>query len=410
MKIGAISKKLNIPVDNIYFYIKNGLIVPPKKGQYVFDENTVRDLETLVELKEMEFSLKDIHRILSLLRVSRLEDQRDIDDLKSLYSGQAQRLERRIASLVAALDRLRAKENEMEALISPAPAAKGLPLSTLALICCPLCQGNLALNEVSMSQDSIYSGRLACVCGYAAMIEDGILITPNRNQSLYDKPEITRELYTDLPSRLISMFQKSNNWMTERLVKTGTRGRVILETYVNAWFYLHNHQHILDRDCRLVIIDKFPETLKFFKKLIDSQKHGLDILYLADSGVAPPLKSEIIDINIDFFAVNEHNFYHHTFWLDHLRPYLKPEAQLIGTYFYFDSGYKSINRLLREYPESDRKNFNRKYFLDCLDRNYQVKEVDDLGYILDSGENLGFSFHVKGERMHLMPYQAVVRK
>ncbi|UQZ89916.1 hypothetical protein C4J81_12110 [Deltaproteobacteria bacterium Smac51] len=406
MKIGAIARKLNIPVDNIYFYIKSGLIVPPKKGQYIFDENTVKDLETLVELKEMEFPLKDIHRILSLLRVSRLEDQRDIDDLKILYAGQAQRLEQRIGRLVTALDRLRAKESELDVLTTEAPAPKGLPLSTLALLCCPLCRGNLDLNEVRMSQDSIYSGRLTCLCGYAAAIEDGILLTPNRNQSLYDRPEITRNLYKDLPSQLISMFQKSYNWMSERLIKTGTRGRVVLETYVNAWFFLHNHQHVLDRDCRLIVIDKFPETLKFFKQLIDRQKHGLDILYIADSGLTPPLKFETVDINIDFFATNEHNFYHHTFWPDHLRPYLKPGAQLIGTYFYFDGGYKSINRLLREYPESYRRNFNRKYFMESMDNHYQIKEVEDLGYILDSGENLGFSFHVKGEKMHLMPYQA----
>lgn len=409
MKIGQVAKKFKIPVDNIYFYIKAGLIVPPKAGQYNFDDKTVKDLELLLELKGMEFPLKDIHRILSILRVSRLEDQRDIDDIKQMYSRQGQRLEQRIERLVAALDMLRAKEKFLDTLETAAPAGQGLPLSTLSLMACPRCGGCLDLDSVRMSQNSIYSGLLQCACGYAAAIEDGILLTPNINQSLYDKPEITRDLYKDLPSQLISMFQRSYNWMSERLIKVGSRGKVILETYVNAWFYLHNHQHVLDKDCRLIIVDKFPETLKYFKQLIDRQKHGIDILYIADSGSSLPLRPEVVDINIDFFAVNEHNFYHDNFWLDCLHPYLKPGGQLIGTYFYFQQGHRSIARLLKEYPEASGNNFNKKYFLSALDQRFQLREVDDLGYTLDSGDNLGFSFHFSGEKMHLMPYQALVK-
>ena len=64
MRIGKVSEKYHISVDNIYYYINYGLLVPPKpRGQYVFDEQTVRDLEWILSLKELDFSLREIHVI-----------------------------------------------------------------------------------------------------------------------------------------------------------------------------------------------------------------------------------------------------------------------------------------------------------------------------------------------------------
>lgn len=77
MRIGKVSEKYHISVDNIYYYINYGLLVPPKpRGQYVFDEQTVRDLEWILGLKELDFSLREIHVILSLKRISGLADPR----------------------------------------------------------------------------------------------------------------------------------------------------------------------------------------------------------------------------------------------------------------------------------------------------------------------------------------------
>ena len=45
MKIGQAAKKFAVPVTSIYYYIKHGLLVPPvSRGQYVFDEKTLRHL------------------------------------------------------------------------------------------------------------------------------------------------------------------------------------------------------------------------------------------------------------------------------------------------------------------------------------------------------------------------------
>ncbi|MDL2217915.1 MerR family transcriptional regulator [Christensenellaceae bacterium OttesenSCG-928-M15] len=407
MRIGEVSKRYGIPINNLYFYINYGLIVPPRPGgQYVFDEKTLADIQLLLELKEMEFPLKTIHRILSLFRVSQLEDQQDIDDLRYLYLQQLEVLKEKGDRLEKSMDTLRAKISSLEARLEAPSRQGGVPLSMLHMLCCPQCGGGLSLSDVEMNQLHIYSGKLACACGYRAVIQDGIFCTPNRNTSLHDKPEVTRSLYKDLPPPLISLFQSSYNRMTEHLRAIGTKNKVILESYINAWFFLHNHQHILERGCKLIILDKFPETLLYFKNLIDRQNRNFDILYIADSGVAPPLQKGIVDINVDFFAFNEHNFYHHTFWADHLRPYLKDGAYAVGTYFYFENGYRSMRRLMKEYPESYHENFHKEYFLKSMEKNFHMLEMEDAGYTTESGENLGFSFHVAGEKMFLLPYLA----
>lgn len=142
-----------------------------------------------------------------------------------------------------------------------------------------------------------------------------------------------------------------------------------------------------------------------YKHLIEKQRPDLDILYLADSSTRFPLKSECIDVHLDFFAANEHNFYHDTFLYERLLPYLKKDADLIGTYFYFEHAQKSMKLLLSQYPESSEKNFNLHYFREELKNNgFELLYQEDCGCITDSGNNLGFGFHVKGEKMHLLPY------
>ena len=62
MRIGKVSKEYHISIDNLHYYIKYGLLVPPKpKGQYFFDETTLKDLEWILALKKLDFSLREIH-------------------------------------------------------------------------------------------------------------------------------------------------------------------------------------------------------------------------------------------------------------------------------------------------------------------------------------------------------------
>lgn len=408
MRIGQVSEKYGISVDNLYYYIQYGLLVPPRpKSQYVFDEKTLEDLELVLELKELDFTLNEIHKVLSLYRVSGLADAQDCRELREIFLEKRQACIQKRDRLEAIVERLDRKIQELSQRQKGQKNRIGLPIRMLDLICCPRCSGSLQVSQVDMDLRYLYSGELACGCGYRAKVWEGILLTPNQDQSLYDKPDTSRELYKGLPPALLSLFERSYNWMGERLAKMDLAGRVVMETYVNAWFFMHNHLGWLSPQGRYIVVDKYPETLRMYKNLIEKQGFELDILYIADSSTWLPLKEGCVHLHLDFFAANEHNFYHHSFLYERLRKFLSADARLLGTYFYFENGRKSMENLMAQYPEAYEKNFSRDWFFQSLkESGYVPTDWEDCGFTRDSGANLGFGFHKKGEKMHLLPYLA----
>lgn len=405
MRIGQVSRKYKISVDTLYYYINYGLLVPQKPGgQYVFDEGTLKELEKIIELKNMKFSLKEIHMILSLYRISGLAVGQDVEDLKKIYTGKLAELKEEKKHTEANISRLSDEIARLSAMLPADSSITGLPVTMLTYLCCPLCGKSFTLENVNMNQKYIFSGDLKCICGYRASIEKGVLLTPNKNKDKYDIPDINRKLYKDLPPSLISLFQRSYNWMTERLARLELSGKVVLETYINAWFFMHNHQQYLDPAGKYIVVDKYPEMLYMYKELMEKQGYGLDIMFIADSSTSLPLRKGCIDLNIDYFALNEHNFYHDTFLYDELAPYFSDDAKMLGTYFYFDNGKTSMKNLLREYPTSSKNNFSLDFFASHMGTS--ITEQEDCGFTTSSGANIGFSFHSEGEKMYLRSYLA----
>lgn len=405
LRIGEVSKSYGISVDNLYYYINYGLLVPKKpKSQYNFDKQTLKDLELILELKDMRFSLKEIHRVLSLYRISSLAATGDVEDLKALYERKLRELRQEIASTEKNISKLESKITELSALLPEENSHIGLPLRMLDLLQCPVCGGTFSMEGVSMNSRYIFDGRLACQCGYSASVKDGVLLTPNKNTDVYDTPDLERKMYKDLPPSLISLFQHSYNWMVDKLSHMNLRDKVVMETYINAWFFMHNHLQYLDPRGKYIVVDKYPEMLSMYKALIEQQGYALDILFIADSSTRLPIKAACVDVNIDYFAVNEHNFYHDTFLYDELAPYFKDDAKLLGTYFYFQGGKKSMETLLREYPTCSSHNFSLPYFLSHM--KISLIDDNDCGFTVSSGANIGFSFHHEGERMYLHSYLA----
>ena len=440
MKIGQVARKYGLSKDNIYYYINYGLLVPPRGGtagsQYDFDQETLRDLEMILKLKELDYSLSDIHRMLSLRRISGLDNPEDRRELLGMYTSQRQRCVQKLHHYESVIHRL---DERILNLTSRAEADEtrctGVPLSMLGLLCCPYCGRPLQIANVNMDMEYIYDADLHCSCGgdcgngadsqditgdgssksgcsgkscgpgYRARIEEGILITPNGYAGEVDKPDVGRELYKDLPPSLISLFQRSYNYMTEDLRALDLSGRVVMETYVTAWFFLHNHQQFFTPGGYYIVVDKFPETLAMYKDLIDRESYHLPILYLADSSRNYPLKQGSVDLNIDFFAVNEHNFYSDTFLLDELAPYMKKGAHVLGTYFCFDNGARSMKNLLDTYPQASTNNFSLPWFRQQIDQSGIRLDHERLcGSTTDSGNNLGFGFHQTGEKLSLVEY------
>lgn len=191
MKIGQVVRQFGIPVNSLYFYINNGLLVPPKhNNQYVFDDRTIEDIRWIQELKEMEFPLKTIHRLLSLRRISNLCAREDREELRQIFLDHDRTLLQREKDLSRARQALGRRLAELERSAAGRPHT-GVPVDMLRLLCCPDCGGELLLEDVNMSQKYVFQAHLRCPCGYQADIRDGILETGNVNTSPYDKPDPT---------------------------------------------------------------------------------------------------------------------------------------------------------------------------------------------------------------------------
>ena len=85
MKIGELTKKYGVSSQTIRYYVKMGLLIPEtKEKQYVFNEQSCEDLELILRLKKFDLSLSDIHRILSLNRISHFVSQEDRNTYRSI--------------------------------------------------------------------------------------------------------------------------------------------------------------------------------------------------------------------------------------------------------------------------------------------------------------------------------------
>lgn len=408
MRIGEVSRKYGISINNLNYYINFGLLVPSVKGgQRDFDARSLQDLELIIELKNFKFTLNEIYKVITLRRISNLASRKDIQELIDFYKEKRNECVKKAENYTKIAGKLKEKVSELNYTLMSSESKIGVPIRMLELLCCPDCGNNMDIFDGQMNLRYMFQGTLKCQCGYRADICNGILLTPNKNKDVHDTPDVDRDMYKHLPPHLITLYQRAYNWMVDKLDSIVNENTIVMETYVNAWFFIHNHLEYLHPKGRYIIVDKYPETLAAYKQIIEKQGLDLDILYISDSGTKLPIKQGSIDVNIDFFAINEHNFYHQSFLLDRLKPYFSPKAYMLGTYFYFDKGKKSLEQLLKEYPTCSEHNFNLYFFKENMKKQLFSSMIsEDVGYVTDCGENIGFSFHQNGEHMHLFSYLA----
>ncbi|EOR25937.1 Methyltransferase [Clostridium sartagoforme AAU1] len=64
MRIGEFSKRNKVSIETVRHYIDLGLIIPYKNGaQYEFNEKCQKEIESILELKALGFTLNEIKSI-----------------------------------------------------------------------------------------------------------------------------------------------------------------------------------------------------------------------------------------------------------------------------------------------------------------------------------------------------------
>ena len=408
MKIGELMKCYNISRETVHYYVREGLLLPMYKGtrNYDFSSKEIEYLGIIQRLKKMHFTIKEIKEIINLHRTFNWIEPYLLADYISILQKKRKSLvdqQKELESAVFAIDeeiQTAACQGEKH------PEETGLPVSALPYLACPWCGRELDIENALFRHQSVWQGEMVCSCGYHAQIDRGIVITGNYETSDYDRPDLKRDVYRILSGDYIKGLQTCTNRVTEKIRQTDIREKVVLEANINGIFYLYKNYPDIDR-CRLyVILDKYPEVLQMYKNLFESLHVDLDILYIADASMSPPLKEQCVDIWINMFSCNEWQLYHEDTCLQRLKKYLTQKALIVGAY----SGFKmnAVSRMMipKKYPDSSTRSYCIEYLRNDYGALAYAVQSEEMAALVETPDLYSFAFHRSGEVLYLYYIEA----
>lgn len=93
LRIGAFCRRFNIAASTVRYYIHRGILIPETRNrQYLFSESCIQDMQQIMELKELRFSLDEIHGLLTLRRKFNLAQKADAESYLHMLYLQKERL------------------------------------------------------------------------------------------------------------------------------------------------------------------------------------------------------------------------------------------------------------------------------------------------------------------------------
>ncbi|MBC8575540.1 MerR family transcriptional regulator [Yanshouia hominis] len=398
MKIGEISKLCNVNHDTLRYYISLGLLNPQRKNnQYIFYKKDLEDLLYIQKLKGMCFSLKEIETIMRFQRTSNWVEPNIISEYSFMLKAKKEELVERQAFLQTSIDLISEELQRISHLRIQSQFDSGVPLRALPLLVCPKCRQALQIEQATFVRKYVKSGLITCTCGYSAVIDHGIIVTNNRYTAPYDSPDTDRALYRTLCSDLLKMYQQCCSYIFANLSAVNLQNKVVFEGNINGYFFLYNHFSDLPKDCLYIIVDKYPETILMYKSLIEKLNLDLDILYIADASNNYPLRAGCVDICIDFFSSNEHQFYHPDNLPHAVKNFLAERAQVIGSYMQLLPQSKSRTNVAVKYPECSHDCYLfGKVEKELVDQGFHIFS-EMIGSVMKTQNKFSFTCHVDND-------------
>lgn len=174
MKIGEFTKKFGLNKSTVRYYTDNHLLLPKTNGTYPdYDATCQKDMEDIIKLKEMGFSIQEIMKI-------KAKERLYID-----YSGPHEKildevLENKIIELKDELVQIQGKiamirKHQQRNPLTPHPLSYGLPFEALNFLACPKCRSAFNIDSATIANQRIISGDLKCSCGSHFQIREGIV-------------------------------------------------------------------------------------------------------------------------------------------------------------------------------------------------------------------------------------------
>lgn len=364
MRIGEFSTRTGVTIDALRHYMDLGLLVVEKRGgQYEFDERVQKDLERIIQFKDMGFSLAEIKRLFQFERLGVMtEFQKDVY-YRGLFSQRISTLRLDIEARQKALEALEEAERTLIAAAEAKGDARrknvGLPLEALPLLACNRCGGGLSLSEGDVRDGKVIRGTLSCNggCGETGhlKVEEGIVYAPeiwarqsSEFEARYKSDDVQvhfsksgdgsldfLEAYlTSTDPAYLDRVYEGLSWVQGRTDFSGCHAA--LELGSGHGFYLRTVYDKLLDSMIYIAVDHDPARHQFLKTILEGASEPRKIVLLCADFQALPLKADSFDVLMDFTGSSNYSFDNDGFLPGLVNPLIRQDAKLFASYIVFE--------------------------------------------------------------------------
>jgi DNA-binding transcriptional MerR regulator len=421
MRIRDVSDKYDIPASTIRYYIDSGILMPNKiNTHYTFSEVDLWELEIIIHLKELEFSIDEILRFMRVVRTYSLDDENIRDHLLSLYKKKYISLTEVKERTINALNSLQSEFRDLEGRAENENQIFGVPTFFISKLRCPKCGNFFDISKMQIQSDQIISAALTCSCDYEACIKDGIFVAPINE--LYKSEDFNMLHYKEIPQsdhdfiffqymnklseHYLALLSKSYAWLDMNLQKKDLRGRIVFIPDLASHFLYKYANKDYWKDSYIVISGYSMHSLSSIKKHLEALNLDLKILFVVNTNNDLPLEHGSVDFWIDSLAAYNFSFFHSGHSLhEYIGSYLHSGSEVIGITKYFKPGAKSHQNIVKIFKNPYPNNSLYEVFEQNLKTHGYILELsEDLGYVVNPGPY--YSYVEKDEKHWFTGYSA----
>ncbi len=358
IKIGEFSKKYNLTKESTRYYTDEKLLLPHKVRHYNdYDLQCEKDIQNIIKLKGMGFTLAEIREIMNYLRLEAEVFPNLNEFLLVFFECKLNRVNEEKEVLIkreqTLIDKIKSLKDMSSSISVENHINSGVDLQFLSLLSCKKCNNSLNLKMAEIRDGEIIEGMLKCECGVEYEIHDGILFCEGADDTKKVPAVNTKEdIEERYPSEYTSIKSIAENWLKGK-IRTDLKGNeALLDFTTMGGVYLLPILEKAKRENLLYVgCERWLSFLKVSKKTVDSIKNKPKTLFCCGDIRHAPFKASAFEIIIDVYGTMTDMRETGDFKLNQKINLLKDRGRFYGIYY-------NISNLSNENPENLRKSLN----------------------------------------------------